>query len=149
MYGGQFIGFIFFLVLFIAAITTLIALLEPIIRGCEKKGQDRRIITPILIVTIWLLVWILFLSTGAGFADEIFKSKTLLELLQYLSQTILLPLNTFLICVFIGYFAVVDRLRQALSAELEIWFKWWYLLVRSASIIAIYIYILYSVKWLL
>jgi len=145
LYGGQLVALLFYVAVFMVIATTVIALLEPIVAHAESVGIDRRMAAPLLGVFFWILIWIFFLRDNSGFTKELWLSLTLFDWLQFISRQILLPINTFLIALFIGYFVSIDRLRQLFITESELAFEWWYLLVRTIAIAAAFIILLYNI----
>ena len=150
IYGGQFLGLLFFVALLLTALTTLIALLEPFVNFIERTGLDRRIVAPLVCIAMWLLIWIFFIANGEGYTRVVYWGLSLYEILLIATRNILLPIISCAICIFIGYFVSMDRLRQILSFEKELWFQWWYLLVRTLSICACMVFLFYTFsEWLL
>lgn len=110
MPGGQIVGFVFFVLVFLAAITSAIAGIQPMVAwGEEHRGIDRRLST----VTVAAVGWLLGLGTVLSFnlwADfhplagwGKYGAMTLFELIDFLTSNVLLPLANILICLFVGW----------------------------------------------
>jgi NSS family neurotransmitter:Na+ symporter len=110
MPGGALFGTMFFLLFIVSALTSSIAVMEPIVAWAdEHRGMRRSITTPI----VGLLAWLLGLTTVFSFniwsdvyplaAFETFAQVNLFGLQEYLAVNIMLPLGGLLIAVFIGW----------------------------------------------
>lgn len=114
MPGGRIFGALFFLLLAFAAITSIIALIEPTIAFAEdrwsmprKKGA----------VVFGFIAWFIGLGTVFSFnymrdvsplgAIPVFAGKTVFDLIDYFTANIMMPLGGILIAVFVGW--LVDR----------------------------------------
>ncbi|MEE8264622.1 MAG: sodium-dependent transporter [Gammaproteobacteria bacterium] len=112
MPGGAFFGCLFFLLLMMAAWTSAISLLEPVVAWLVENRGMTRVHASILACGI---VWILGL--GALFSLNIWSDatlfgKTFFGLLEYLTANIMLPVGGFLIALFAGW-----RLSRAASVN--------------------------------
>ena len=109
MPGGRIIGGLFFLLMFFAAFTTTVGMLEPVVSWAqEHKGMSRRRAALLVALGTWALGISSVLSCGAwkdvyplGFLD-IAAGKTFFDLLDFLIANLLLPLNGLLIALFVG-----------------------------------------------
>ena len=103
MPGGAFFGCLFFLLLMVAAWTSAISLLEPVVAWLVENRGMTRVYASILACGI---VWILGL--GALFSLNIWSDatlfgKTFFGLLEYVTANIMLPVGGFLIALFAGW----------------------------------------------
>ena len=110
---------LFFLLLFFAAVTSGISLME-ISTACfiDNFKMSRKK----AVVVLSLIIGILTIPTALSFgALENFKifGKTVFDSLDFLTSTILLPFNTLLICIICGWFAS-DIVKEAFG---EGWFS--------------------------
>jgi len=124
MPGGRFFGTMFFLLLAIAALTSTISGVEPVVSWAEEhRGWKRRPVSILIGLTIWLigLASVFSLNIWKGFTPlDMFaalRGKTIFDLLEYLTVNILMPINGLLIAVFAGWLmsksAVLDELGLA------------------------------------
>lgn len=147
---GTLFGTLFFLLLVFGAWTSAISLLEPVVEWLEeKRGMDRRASTFIAGGFCWLLGIATVLSfnewsnvTPPGMFTA-FQGKTLFDLLDYLTASLMLPLGGLLLAVFIGWRVS----RQALETELSLrrpWFGLWYCVLRYVTPVAVSIVFVYN-----
>lgn len=101
---GQFFGIVFFLLLLIAALSSAISLLEPIVRFIEQKSQLTRItITSLAGIIIWLIGIGALLSFNGWSDIKLLGDKNIFDSLDYLTTNILLPLGGFGITLFASW----------------------------------------------
>ncbi len=132
MPGGVLFGTIFFLLLSFAAVTSAIAVLEPIVAWVQEYYMVRRWR---IAVYVGLVGWALGLGTVFSFnvwADwrplgflATFADKTFFDLLDYATVNLLIPLGGVLISVFVGWrmarSAVLDELGVVDGAGFKVW----------------------------
>ena len=116
MYGGSIIGAIFFLMVFFAAITSSISLMETVVSILRDKTGIKR--TPAcLIVLGFALVLGALSSLGFGVFDNItVAGMSILDMFDFLSNSVLMPVVSLLTCIFIGY--IIKP--KALITEIEL-----------------------------
>ncbi|EHM09665.1 SNF family Na+-dependent transporter [Thermanaerovibrio velox DSM 12556] len=99
---GAFFSFVFFLLLFFAAITSSVSLLEVCVAYFKDElGWDRAKASWILGLLIFLLGIPSALSLGGHFPKVL--GKDFLDLMDYLSSNVLLPLGGIFISIFAGW----------------------------------------------
>lgn len=103
MAGGQIVGALFFLLVLFAALTSSISLMETVVSIVrDKLGWGRK--KACLIVFIGSLI--LGLPSALGFGvlgDFQIAGMTFLDLFDFFSNSVLMPIVAFLTCVFVGY----------------------------------------------
>ena len=116
MSGGAVIGALFFSLVFFAALTSSISLMETIVSLlCDKTGWSRR--KACLIVFGGSLLLGLPSSLGFGILSDItVAGLTFLDMFDFLSNSVLMPIVALLTCLFVGY--VLKP--KALIEEMEI-----------------------------
>lgn len=110
---------LFFLLLFFAAVTSGISLMET---STACFIDNFKISRKKAVVILTLIIGILTIPSALSFgALENFKifGKTVFDFLDFLTSTILLPFNTLLICIICGWFAS-DIVKEAFG---EGWFS--------------------------
>jgi NSS family neurotransmitter:Na+ symporter len=137
MPGGTIIGALFFLLLFFAAYTTAIGMLEPVVAWLEEhRGFKRRTMAVLTGIATWVLGTISVLSFSA-FSDvyplgfwKLMEGKTFFDILDFGIANLLLPLNAMLIALFAGW--SLDRViaRDELNLKEGPWFAYWRFAVR-------------------
>ena len=103
MAGGTAVGAIFFLLVFFAALTSSISLMETIVSLVQDKlGWSRR--KCCLIVFGGSLLLGLPSSLGFGVLSDItVAGLTFLDMFDFLSNSVLMPIVALLTCIFVGY----------------------------------------------
>lgn len=116
MYGGDIIGAIFFLMVFFAAITSSISLMETVVSILRDKTGIKR--TPAcLIVLGFALILGAFSSLGFGVLSNItVAGMSILDMFDFISNSVLMPVVSLLTCIFIGY--IIKP--KALITEIEL-----------------------------
>ncbi|MCF7984602.1 MAG: sodium-dependent transporter [Thiohalocapsa sp.] len=146
MAGGQLVGVVFFVLLVFAAWTSAISLLEPVVTWLvENRGFSRVRATVIAGSAVWLLgiACLLSLNVWAGFT--IF-GKGILDLFDYVTANVLLPLGGVLIAVFAGWIMRRASSRDELAmGETSIAYGAWRLLIRYVAPICVVIVLLNAI----
>lgn len=103
MKGGAFIGAIFFLLVLFAALTSSISLMETVVSIVRDKIGWSRNKTCILVLVFSILLG-LPSSLGFGVLSNIsLGGMTFLDMSDFLSNSILMPIVALLTCIFVGY----------------------------------------------
>ena len=102
--GGRIIGIIFFMLVFFAAVTSSISLVEAIVAVLCEDGRMRRIIACTLVFGVVLVLGVLS-SLGNGVLDFIkIGDKSILDMFDFFANNILMPIIAIITCVICGYF---------------------------------------------
>lgn len=103
MFGGTVLGAIFFLLVFFAALTSSISLMETVVSVlCDKTNCSRR--KACLIVFVGSLLLGLPSSLGFGVLSNItVAGLTFLDMFDFFSNSVLMPIVALLTCIFVGY----------------------------------------------
>ena len=123
MPAGYLVGSAFFILLFIAAFTTGIATIEPVVAWLISKGLNRVAATAIAAIGGWVFglaaafsfnIWsdVRLLSWLPAFAD-----KSIFDILDYSISNIFLPLNGLLIAFFAGWVLTSQATKEELQAK--------------------------------
>jgi len=144
MSGGVVFGVLFFLLLAFAAVTSIIAIIEPIVAYAEDRwGMGRRKGCVIFGTLAWALglltvfsfnVWSDFTPLG-GF--EAFAGKTLFDLIDYFTANIMMPLGGILMALFVGWRVKPGTLAEDLSFGGKALFTIWLWMIRVVVPLAI------------
>ncbi len=102
MPGGMVFGTAFFVLLLIAALTSSVSLLEPLVAIFRDRGFGRVPTTIAIGIVVFLLGVPSSLSQGV-WADYKIFGMGFLDLLDYLTSNIMLPVSGLLIAVFVGW----------------------------------------------
>jgi NSS family neurotransmitter:Na+ symporter len=135
--GGGFIGAFFFLLLFFAALTSSISLLESIISHLEETLNATRIK---ITIVAGILLWLIGLGTVFSFnylkeftpLDFIpfLKGKTIFGLLDYFGSNLLMPIGGILMAVLAGWILSKQVVFQEMNLKNDWQFMLWRFLVR-------------------
>ena len=142
---GLYFGTLFFVLLVFAAWTSAISLIEPAVAFLvENLSLTRVFATTLVAMFAWLL------GIGALLSLNVWSGYTLfdmgiLDLLDYLTANILLPLGGFLIALFVGWRMTERSVQSELRLKLGFVYSLWYFLVRYVAPIAILVVFLRAV----
>ncbi len=116
MPAGTIIGAVFFLLVFFAAITSSISLMETVVSILrDKLGWKRN--TTCLVVLIGSIALGLLSTLGFGVLGHItIGGMTFLDMFDFISNSVIMPIVALLTCIFVGYFLKP----QALIDEVEV-----------------------------
>ncbi|NKN31616.1 sodium-dependent transporter [Marichromatium bheemlicum] len=125
MPGGQLFGALFFVLLTFAAWTSAISLLEPMVAWLVENLSFSRVRASVLAgVTVWLLGVACLLSLNEWSGFTIF-GKGILDLFDFVTANILLPLGGILIAIFAGWkmarASSLDELRLGEGVAYRVW----------------------------
>jgi neurotransmitter:Na+ symporter, NSS family len=143
MPGGTFFGFVFFALVAIAALTSAISILEPVVAyTSERSGWGRPAVTALMSALVWLLgvgsvlsfnVWEEVAPLGVF---EPLAGMTVFDLMDRLTTNILLPLGGLLIAVFAGWRMREASMRDELAMQ-GLMFRLWLFAVRFVAPLAV------------
>jgi NSS family neurotransmitter:Na+ symporter len=137
MPGGYIFGIIFFVLLTIAALTSSISLLEPVVAYFREKGFTRFQITVVSGVIVFLLGIPSSLSMGI-WGDVKFFNKGFLDLFDFATANIMLPLGGMLISLFVGWVIAPLAIKEVSGSEAGSGLtKIWIFILRFVAPIAI------------
>jgi len=103
MAGGHIVGGAFFVLVFFAAVTSSISLMETVVSiFVEKTGKSRKFVT--VAVAIYTILMAIPSSLGFGVWSNIsIKGMSILDMWDFLSNSVLMPIVALLTCIFVGY----------------------------------------------
>lgn len=129
MPGGAVVGFIFFALVAIAALSSAISLLEPSLAWITERFGMGRVKATVL---IGASVWLVGLGTVFSFniwADVTFFGRTIFDLFAEVTDKLLLPLGGALTAIFAGWIMKRSVLSKEMTMSLGM-FNLWYALTR-------------------
>jgi NSS family neurotransmitter:Na+ symporter len=137
MPGGHFVAVLFFLLLSVAAVTSMVGLVEPLVARAEERfALSRHRATFLVLAAIGALSVFSVLSYNL-IADYKVLGFDLNGILDFTSNQIMLPVGGLLIALFAGW--VIKRSTSADELQLGGLFAPWYLLIRYLVPVAIII----------
>lgn len=101
--GGQWFGILFFFLLFVAALTSSVSLMEVVVSFFIDEFHFPRMTT-----TVVMSVLMFVLGIGASLSLGIWKDytlfgKNLFELLDYVSSNLIMPFGGIMVAIFVGW----------------------------------------------
>ncbi|MEH6470988.1 MAG: sodium-dependent transporter [Halopseudomonas sp.] len=137
MDGGQIFGFLFFAMVAIAAWSSAISLLEPVVAYVVERFKiSRGEACVILGGIVWVLGIGALTSFNIGSQWSLF-GMNFFDLLDFLTANLLLPLGGLLVCVFAGWWVGKRITREELSMRSELVFNSWFFVVRYIAPVAV------------
>jgi NSS family neurotransmitter:Na+ symporter len=147
MPAGKFFSFLFFLLLFFAAITSAMSLLEVAVAfAIEKLGMTR----PRALVVMGVVIILLGVPSALSLSGEPkIAGKDFFDAIEYLCNNVMLPAGSFLASIFVGW-VWLEPARDELTNKGKLsapWWNAWVWCVRVAAPAAIaYIFVM-GLKW--
>lgn len=146
--GGVIIGAVFFLLVFFAAITSSISLMETVVSIVTDKAKIKRK-TACLIVFIGSIILGVPSALGFGPLDFIALGKlSILDMFDALTNSILMPIVALLTCIFVGYVikpkAIIEEIELTKPFKMKTFFTIVIKYVAPICIIAILGFSLYE-----
>ena len=123
MPGGNIFGILFFLLLFIAALTSAVSLLEVITSYFVDQKKHSRHWVVIVAAFVTFLVGIPSAMSFGLLKDFHFFNKNFFDIMDFLSANILLPGGGLLIAIFIGWKFGYKESMEALKPGSNNWFQ--------------------------
>ena len=131
--GGNAVAMLFFLFLAIAAVSSTISILEPVVEYLEQRRKWKRRRAALTTgACIWLFGLGSALSFNVGSEFTVF-GKTLFDLLDFLTANVLLPLGGLLIAVYAGHVLSRRSLAEELGIGDSAGFRLWRFLLRYVT----------------
>ncbi len=132
MPGGVVFGALFFLLLAFAAITSIIAVIEPIVAYAEDRWHMQR---KVACAVFGSLGWLIGVATVLSFnvwkdvtplgMFNVFSGKTIFDLIDYFTANVMMPLGAILIALFVGWRMKPELIDNELSFGSAMLFKTW------------------------
>ncbi|MDT8320122.1 MAG: sodium-dependent transporter [Xanthomonadales bacterium] len=142
--GGHLFGTLFFILLFFAALTSVIGVLEPMIAWWEERFAMRRWVAAVM-VCLTLSV----LALGTVFSYNLWSEWRPLafigrfgefgyfEILDYLTANLMMPVGGLLLALFVGWRLEPATVRGELNMQRDGFFRAWYWLLRWVAPVSI------------
>ena len=136
MPGGHFFSVVFFTLVFFAAFTSSLAMLEPIVSYMEDRGRKRFRTAAIAGAFIWLAGFSCVLSFNilSQFKPlsfiPLYRGRDLFSIIEFTVSNIMLPLTALLVALFAGWVMSSALLREEMGLRGDRVFQTWRFLVR-------------------
>ncbi len=139
---GTFFALLFFLALAFAGLTSAVSLVEPVVQYLIDRFCMSRTKAVILISFIYWLIGIAALLSYTQAWGKVFSffGKPLFDLLEYTTDSILLPLGGFAIVIFVGYVLQKERVKAHINRPGEmndLFYKIWLFSIRYIAPVAL------------
>jgi len=142
MMGGWLFGLLFFILLFFAALSSSISLIEPAIAFLiENKNINR---TKACIIT-GLMIWVLGVIVALSFnvwSDVSLFGKGIFDLVDYLTVNLMLPIGGLCIAIFAGWIMKAKDSEHELEMEKPQFYQLWKVLISYVAPFALIIVLL-------
>ena len=143
MPAGHFFSVIFFVLIFFAAFTSSLAMLEPFVSFMEDKGYKRFTMSVVSGSVIWLvgLTAVLSFNVIKDFKPlsfiPLYAGKGMFNIIEFTVSNIMLPLTALLIAVFAGWVISAKLLREEMGIRNDVAFQMWRFLTRYVAPIGV------------
>lgn len=138
MDAGLIFGTVFFVLVSVAAWSSSISLVEPVVAWMVESGRFSRVGA---IFLVGISAWVMGLGTVLSFNDWAeFKplfGMTFFDFLDYLTANIMLPLGGLFIALFVGWKMNRAHIREEIEDLNDKQFDLWLLMVRWVSPVAV------------
>ncbi|MCP4598758.1 sodium-dependent transporter [Neptuniibacter sp.] len=137
MPGGQIFGFVFFLLVGIAAWTSAISLMEPATAWLvEKFGWNRVPSCAVLGFIVWAL-GVAALGSFNFLSDVKLAGFNIFDFLDFVTANVMLPLGGLFIALFAGWFMKRHATESELAMKSPTLFNAWYIVLRFVAPVAV------------
>lgn len=153
MTGGSFLGALFFLLMFLAAFSTVVAMLEPVVSWCVEHKQFNR---PFMALVTGVLAWLLGIAAIFSFNKwqgvhllsfiPIMAEKEIFGLLDFIVSNLLIPINGLLLALFAAWAMSRRSMLDELSLSDRYQAHYWVISVRYLAPVAIALVLITSLK---
>lgn len=135
MPGGAIFGAVFFVLLAIAALTSSVSLLEPIVAAFSgRTGLSRAALSWIGGIVAWIVGFLTLFSFNIwSDVHPLGGTRTWFDWIDYLTSNILLPFGGVCLALFAGWVVTREDAMKALGFESPLLFSLWRLLVRVVA----------------
>lgn len=147
---GNVIGAAFFILVFFAALTSAISLAETLVSiimdglKCSRKRA-------ILLLVVYFVVTVTIVNLGynkLSFIEPLGAGSSILDLLDFLSNTVMMPIVAILTCIFVGWIIkpkeIIDEVR--ISSEFKLARPWSIMIKYIAPILIAIILVTYVMQ---
>jgi neurotransmitter:Na+ symporter, NSS family len=151
MPGGYFFAIVFFVLVFFAAFSSSLAMLEPFVAWLtEHKGYKRSTVT----MCTGFVVWCIGLSAVLSFNVlkdftplsfiALYEGSTMFDILDFSVSNVMLPINALLIAIFAGWVFGRHVLREEMKMHNVFGYRLWSFLVRYLAPLAVGVIVISS-----
>ncbi len=128
--GGQFVAILFFFLLALAALTSMVGFMEPLVARLEERYKVGRHQATLLVLGALSLAAGLCVLSYDLLADWTIASLNINDLFEFVANQIMLPVGGLLIAFFAGWQISKVSLHDELGIRASQVFDAWYVLIR-------------------
>jgi NSS family neurotransmitter:Na+ symporter len=139
MWGGDVVAVLFFLLLSVAAVTSMVGLAEPITGTVMQWLKISRVKATLLATGTLLPFSIMSVLTYNHWADVALFGNSIGALVDYIPNQVFLPLGGLLIALLVAWFLPKHICADELAIETPRYFNIWYQLMRFVVVPAIFV----------
>ena len=145
MPGGQWVGALFFLLLAVAAITSVVGLCEPLGAWLAERFEWGRHKASVVLTLTALSFGLVSVLSYNHWAEVMILGASLNAVMDFVPNQIFLPLGGLLIALFVGWFVKDELSASELALGNATTFKLWHQLVRWVVVPALVIILITGV----
>ncbi len=137
MPGGQVIGVLFFLLLSVAAITSVVGLCEPLGAWLAERFQWGRHTASVVLIAVASLFGLVSVLSYNHWAEVMIFGRSLNTMMDFVPNQIFLPLGGLLIALFVAWFVSSADAAEELDLQSTRTFQLWRQLMRYVVVPAV------------
>jgi len=137
MPGGQIFGFLFFLLVGVAAWTSAISLMEPATAWLVERFNMERLLACLLLGFAGWAVGIVCLGSFNFLSGFTLLGMNTFDFLDFITANIMLPLGGLFLALYVGWFLKTPVVENELAVAHPLLFRLWYLVLRVVSPVAV------------
>ena len=116
MFGGAFIGAVFFLMVLLAALTSSISLMETVVSTIQDKWKLGRKISCLIVFGISVALGLLSCLGYSAWSEVLFFGKfAFLDFFDFLTNSVMMPIIALLTCILISFFIKPSTIIEEVS----------------------------------
>ncbi len=127
---GRWVALIFFLLLSMAAITSMVGFMEPLVACLIRRFQWTRFAATLTVSLFCFTFSILSALSMSHWKELDIYNRSLSDWLDFVPNSIFLPLGGLLICIFAGWFIQQHYAKQELNLGNELVYNFWLISMR-------------------
>lgn len=104
MPGGSLIGSIFFIMVFFAALTSSISLMETVVSILIDKAKIGRRLSCVIVLGVSLILGLLSCLGYSAWSNVTIIGLQILDFFDFITNSIVMPVVALITCIFVGYF---------------------------------------------
>ena len=122
MPGGSFIGACFFIMVFFAALTSSISLMETVVSTILDKVKINRKLCSLIVLAFSLLLGCVSSLGYSAWSEFTLLGMQMLDFFDFISNSVMMPIVALATCLFVGFFMTPKAVIE--EAEIGGEFKW-------------------------